>query len=806
MADILKLFLEISLMASVMAGVVLLIRRVFSKKMKPTVMLLLWGLVLLRLMLPFTLSSPVSVADLFSEQSPSTTSEEAVAAQPNPALRVAEGNTNSEATNMQTAVQQSSSVANEVNVTDTATVALHDLFKDVSLWSILGAVWIAGVVVVLFLFIRNVTRFRKKLYFCNPVADADVIEIMHHHKQDTGIKKQIFVLKCDFVHAPAVFGYFKPCILIPSQFINKMDRDSLRAILLHEICHIRRHDILFNYIWLMAKALHWFNPLVWIAYKRFVDDVELSRDQEAARQLDTDGRFVYSHSLVEAALYLRQSTASVPSLATSFVETKCKLKERILRLMKPHRKTKSSVIVSAVLALLMIVACFTTACQPTPEKEAVIGKNGLQDGILNTAEPTQVGSEHSWKYEKEYDSGNRLFVDAVMVHTDAGQLPVLSVAPKMFEDGEQLKKIVEALYPEAKVYEAGFLTKSQIQENIILYEKELHKLQSGLDDKKEATVEIIGGYDPDESLKEQLRASIEQLKIDYQKAPDDSDLKETSFELENKEDGSYQANMRAVTKDATMDIDFVNWETGSSFYLESSLWTHENSGIYDRFVTPESLEEDAGFTEAKERAEKYVRDMGLEYMSLNSVSRGEGCYSFYFARTHSSLQETYVYQHSGTTVTGVDGAPVIYLWKPEYLYLEIQNDEAVKVRWENPSEVIRIDNESVATKPWEEIQEIFKKQMDYLMSPSPSGNADPSNSTFFFEKTDVYINRVELGLTKVLMKDSKDDYKLIPTWSFLGYENSDSRPVQEGVNIGGEVCYLTINAIDGTVIDRGLMY
>ena len=96
--------------------------------------------------------------------------------------------------------------------------------------------------------------------------------------------------------------------------------------------------------------------------------------------------------------------------------------------------------------------------------------------------------------------------------------------------------------------------------------------------------------------------------------------------------------------------------------------------------------------------------------------------------------------------------------------------------------------------------------MDFLMSPTPIKSDDPSTATFFIEKTNVHINRVELGLTKLLMKDSQDDYKLIPTWSFLGYQTSASRPAQEGLNIGGEVCYLTINAIDGTVIDRGLMY
>ena len=68
MADTLKLFLEISAMASVMIVIVLLIRRFLSKRMSPVVMLLLWGLVLLRLILPFTISSPVQLAELLPQK------------------------------------------------------------------------------------------------------------------------------------------------------------------------------------------------------------------------------------------------------------------------------------------------------------------------------------------------------------------------------------------------------------------------------------------------------------------------------------------------------------------------------------------------------------------------------------------------------------------------------------------------------------------------------------------------------------------------------------------------------------------
>ena len=808
MASLMKLLLEMTVTASLMVGIVLLIRKFLSKSMNAVVMLLLWGLVLFRFLLPFTLSSPVSLADLMPEPSPSAMTSEVAKAQPDTAFRAAEGSAHSAATAFQAAAQQPSEITRESSISDTAAATFSDLLKNISLWSALGAAWAAGAVAVLFLFMRKARGFRKKLCVCKAVSDDNILEAIHLHKKELGLRKKISVLECDFVHAPAVFGYFKPCILIPSKFIGKMNKDSLSAILLHEICHIRRHDILVNYIWLIAKALHWFNPLVWIAYKRFADDVELCRDQEAARKLDTDGAFVYSRSLVEAALFLKQTTASVPSLATSIVESKSKLKVRVKRLMKPHRKTKSSVVVSALLALLMIVACFTTACQPTPEKEAVAGKGGLQDELFNSAPAQMESTQDRWQYEKEYDSGNRLMVDAVMVHTDAGQLPVLSVAPKGFESGEQLKTITSIFCPAAVVYDQGDqLTKQQLEQAIMEVKEQIFKVENDMIP-FEGAAEPIPQDRKEEYLKN-LEGVIQYYNEQIETAPDDSELKEASYQLVDVGDGSLQSNMLATANDAALSIGFVNWPPdiiGSLFYFESNKMVLENIGTSDELIIPESLKDDGEFVKAKERIDQCVRDMGIDYMSLGAVSKGKNSYSFYYTRSYGGLHETYVNRHVGTTVTGVDGAPVIYLWKPEYLWIIVQNDQIVKVTWNNPSEIIAVDNENVATKPWEEIQEIFKKQMDYLMSPNPSGNADPSNSTYFFEKTDVYINRVELGLTKLLMKDSKDDYKLVPTWSFLGYESSPSYPAKEGVNMGGEVCYLTINAIDGTVVDRGLMY
>lgn len=468
------------------------------------------------------------------------------------------------------------------------------------------------------------------------------------------------------------------------------------------------------------------------------------------------------------------------------------------------------------LTIITLTSCLLTACQPTPEDVVVTNKGdiNLEENIQKTAAPTEAATKEAeetkekWTYEKDYDSGNRLIVDAVMIHADADKLPVLSIAPKMFEGGDQLKKITDIFCPDATVYDQGDqLTKSQLERSIMDVKEEIFRVENNM-----IPYEGAKGPIPEDDkgsylngLQDLIQYYEEQLKT----APDDSELKQAGYQLVDVGDGSQQSNMLATVNDASLSIGFVNWppdRIGSGFYFQSSKFEYLNTNTSDKFVMPDALEGDAEYIKSKERIDQCIIDMGIDYTSLSAVCKGEDSYSFYYTRDFNGLQETYINQHTGTTITGVDFGPMIYLWKPEYLWFEVQNDQIVKVTWNNPSEIINVDNENVQTKPWEEIQEIFKKQMDYLMSPTPIKSDDPSTATFFIEKTDVHINRVELGLTKLLMKDSQDDYKLIPTWSFLGYQTSASRPAQEGVNVGGEVCYLTINAIDGTVIDRGLLY
>lgn len=479
-------------------------------------------------------------------------------------------------------------------------------------------------------------------------------------------------------------------------------------------------------------------------------------------------------------------------------------------------KSKTNIYTGVLFLFVTLIAtlCLTTACKPLPEQHAVMQKgNGvLEEMIGQTASPVEHANNKtdipdSWKYEKQYSSGHRLAVDAVLKNSEGTGIPVITVKEKPFEDGQQLKSLVNVFCPNAKVYDAGILTKSQIEENIIMQQEELYKLK--IERKKREEDQKNGAITEEidyQAAEEWLNAEIARLEEEYKNAPDDSDLKESNFQLTFKGD-SYQANLKAIEGDRCVWFAFCNWSVDGGMYLGSEFFMddseYEYSEIVETFADPLTMSNEAGFIPEKEYIDQCVHNMGIDYMSLDSVCKTTSGYKYFYTRMVKEFSETYTNVYLGTPYNDPDGEVFRELFKPEHLEIETQNGVVKKVYWKNPTEVTQEDNDNVKTIAWEQVQKTFLKQMDYILSPEPMSNINEENATVFTEETEIIIERIELGLTKVFMKDSVNDYKLIPTWSFMGYDKNLVRP---GVTPGAEICFVTINAIDGTVVDRGLMY
>lgn len=191
-------------------------------------------------------------------------------------------------------------------------------------------------------FRRTVRRWKRD------VARADYATMLSDTAHDLGVSvPEMFV--CEAISTPAVTGLFRPTLLLPHE---DYDLNELRYILRHELCHLKRRDMLLKLVLLAANAMHWFNPVVYLILRQADEDIELACDSAATDGLDRAERAAYSRTLLAAV----QSHVRALPATTCFGGTVERLKRRITNVLGAQKKRGLGV-VALVLALTLTAGC-----------------------------------------------------------------------------------------------------------------------------------------------------------------------------------------------------------------------------------------------------------------------------------------------------------------------------------------------------------------------------------------------------------------------------------------------------------------
>ena len=306
--------LNLSISASWLVLVVLVLRLVLKRAPK-WVDVLLWGMVALRLMLPFSIESALSLIP-----SAETLSPEVVQFDPAPTIT--------------SGVEL---IDNAVNPSLSESFAAAPL-ASVNLlyvWTYLaGWVWLIGLAAMLLYALVSYLRLRRRVSASIP------------------LRENIYV--CDEVASPFILGILRPRIYLP---------DSLRgaarqAVLLHEQTHIRRGDPLTKPLFYAAVCLHWFNPLAWLAFRGFERDMEAACDEAAVQDRPLPERSAYCETLLQFAVQGQRVPGSLTFGQGS-------VKGRIVHLLHYRRLGAGALAV----CIAVVGLCFA-ACMVRPELSA----------------------------------------------------------------------------------------------------------------------------------------------------------------------------------------------------------------------------------------------------------------------------------------------------------------------------------------------------------------------------------------------------------------------------------------------------
>ncbi|MBR4079632.1 MAG: hypothetical protein IKK29_05420, partial [Christensenellaceae bacterium] len=379
MNAILKVLLEVTVYSSAIAGILLLLRALFKKKISAKLQYMAWLLLIVRLMVPITVESGVHFFTIEEKPDIVETVTQEMQTENKPVIEAS-------ATVPQTApVVQQKPVMQEKLQTNTTAPAEAAKKPEIHItWQqIVVGLWIMGMIALGGFFIRTRVRFMKKLNLTMPTEEMSVEYDRICEVMMLASAPELWV--CG-VASPALMGRR---ILLPEGISGQ----ALRYALYHELTHYRRRDHIMVVLMSALRCVYWFNPLVWVAFSAMQTDMEVACDAGVMERIGAEEKRGYLTTLLNMF-----SAHSVPAIGMAQAQSKNAAKERIEGAFRTKRTGRTMRIISAIMVFLILICCFTTACQPTPEKTIVINKN---DGKLEEkiAGETVVFEEEEEKAE-----------------------------------------------------------------------------------------------------------------------------------------------------------------------------------------------------------------------------------------------------------------------------------------------------------------------------------------------------------------------------------------------------------------------
>lgn len=306
--------LVMSLGGALMICVIFLVRLLLQNRTHRGVWLLLWGLVLVRLLVPIVPNAPSSIFNLPMFRQPTAPVPETV----------------------QVPVQ--TIPAETVTAAPAAAPTL-------SAAGILTIIWLAAAVGVFLYFVISHLRARRQYRFAIPVTVAD-------------IPARVRVKELEGLTSPLTYGLLHPVILLPAGTTEHPD-DCCR-VLAHELAHIRHGDVLFKWLLLLAASVHWFNPLAWVMMDTASQDLEMRADASAVKALgETEN---YARMLIRA-----EEQKLVGYAVSGFSVSNTALR---LRAMVKGRASRALSVCTAVLLAAVLLAVCCTGQMPQAEQPA----------------------------------------------------------------------------------------------------------------------------------------------------------------------------------------------------------------------------------------------------------------------------------------------------------------------------------------------------------------------------------------------------------------------------------------------------
>lgn len=362
--------LQMSFAGGILILAVIVIRALAINMLPKKAFNALWGISVVRLMIPFSIQSVFSVYSLMGSHAPGNGSQ---------TIRVLPIGASGQA------IPLTSSVLNAANA--------------VSTWTI---VWAAGVLVCAVFFSLAYWKCWKEFQTSLPVGNDFTENWLCVHQQ----RRRISIRQSGRFSAPLTYGVVHPVILMPMS-TKWENTDSLEYVLTHEYVHIRRFDSIRKLVLIVVLCVHWFNPLVWVMYVLANRDIELSCDEAVVRLFGENAKAAYARALIS----MEETRSGLTPLCNNF--SKNGIEERIIAIMKIKRTTVFSFIMTGLI-VAGTATMFATSANAQPQQAESVGQGSGTEIVTKPDSIPQVDDSFGTFFK---DGGRAAGVDTEDIKT-----------------------------------------------------------------------------------------------------------------------------------------------------------------------------------------------------------------------------------------------------------------------------------------------------------------------------------------------------------------------------------------------------
>lgn len=338
--------IEITIQSSIVALLILLIKRIFRNAMSPKWHLVIWIILLIKLFIPVLPESELSIfnqiPDIYQYQD-------------------------------ETVVMETLSPMESYEDSESNAVLSHDEAKQqnttsqvIEVWVI--SMWVVGMFITALYMLFVYVRFIRNVRCMREEDDDYIVSLLKRYKTSMGITRNVKQLRGG--KTPMLMGVFKPCVLIPEGYTS----GEIEQILIHEMLHLKHRDLWLNMLGTVACCIYWFNPVIWMSISRVRKDIEILCDARALKF--TDDKTLYAKTLVKSVM----KKEKVIVVTTAMQNGKKEITRRVTKIAK---NTKPKLIYSVIGVLLIVALASVTVTTRAEGIDENFADSSVENSIDN---------------------------------------------------------------------------------------------------------------------------------------------------------------------------------------------------------------------------------------------------------------------------------------------------------------------------------------------------------------------------------------------------------------------------------------